>query len=100
MDDPEHEEYAILGDDVVHHAVVADAETVERVPRALDRPHLLASDAPGLGCLGGELFEALANPSTRGRRQLLVDALGRRREAYLVRVDQPISPSSRERPPR
>ena len=98
MDDPEYEENAILGDDVVHHAVIADAETVERVRRAMDRPHLLPADATGPGRRGGNLFEAPANPLTNRGRKLLVGALGRRREAYLVRLRQPISRSGRERP--
>jgi hypothetical protein len=37
MDDPEHEDDPVRVDDVVHHAMVADPEAVECVPRATDR---------------------------------------------------------------
>jgi len=53
MDEPEDEDHAVLGEHVVHHPVVADAEAVEGVGDALDRLHAFARDAAGLaGTLG------------------------------------------------
>jgi hypothetical protein len=57
VDDAEDEEDAVVGDEVVHDSVVADAESAEGVCVAADCPHLLAADAASSGCCGGELFE-------------------------------------------
>jgi hypothetical protein len=100
VDDAEYEEDAVFADEVVHDAVVADAEPVEGVRLPVDRLHLLAADAPAAGCGGGELFEAGADARLRREGQLLVGALGGGREANLVGFAQPISPSGFERPRR
>ena len=100
MDDSEHEEDAVFTDDVVHDAVVADAEPVEGVRLSADRLDLLAADTPSAGCGGGELFEAGADALPERSWQLLVGALGGGREAYPVGVAQSISPSGLERPRR
>jgi hypothetical protein len=57
VDDAEHEEDAVFVDEVVHDAVVADAEPVEGVCLSADGFHPLAADAADSGCGGGELFE-------------------------------------------
>ena len=98
MDDPEHEDDAILADHVEHDAIVADAKSVERVRGPADRLHSLSSDAAGLGDIHREPFEGFANPSARCSRHLLVDARGRRRKANLVRFSQPSSVSVFVRP--
>ena len=100
MDDPEHEKNVIVLDEVVHHAIVADTEAVERVRLAPDRLHLLATDATTPdGCLC-ELLKTGADSLSLGSRELFVGALGRRREPYLVGVAQPRSSSGVERPRR
>ncbi len=55
MDDAEHEQDVVFADDVVHDAVVADAEPVEGVRLSEDRLDLLAAGSAGPGCGGGEL---------------------------------------------
>jgi hypothetical protein len=98
VDDAEYVEDTILDDDVVHHAVVADAQAVERIGGSLDRPHLLATDA-ARSCDGnGKLLKAPPDPRLHRSRQLPVGARGRRRKQYLVRLGQPVSRSGRERP--
>lgn len=49
MHDAQHQDDMILIDDVVHHAVVADPNSVKRVAHALDRLDRLSADATGLG---------------------------------------------------
>jgi hypothetical protein len=100
VDDSENEEDAVFADEVVHDAVVADAEPVEGVRLSPDRLDLLAADTAGAGCGSGELFEAGVDSLPQRGWQLLVGAFGGGREAYLVRVAQPISPSGLERPRR
>src|SRR5438874_1632434 len=100
VDDAEDEEDAILVDEVVHDAVVADAEPVEGVRLSSDRFHPLAADAAGSGCGGGELFEAGADALARRGWQFLVGAFGGGREAHLVGLAQPMSSSGLERPRR
>lgn len=80
MHDSEHVHDAILDNDVVHDAVVANPEAVERISGALDRPYLLPADPPGLHGRSGELLEARFDPRSGRRRQLAVGACGRRRE--------------------
>lgn len=100
MDDAEHEEDSVFVDEVVHDAVVADAESVEGVCLSADRLHFLAADAVGSGCGGGELLEAGADALAQRGWQLLVGAFGGGREAYLVGLDQAMSSSAFERPRR
>lgn len=49
MHDAEHEDDAVFVNHVVHHAVIADAESVERVAYSLDGLDRLAGDATRLG---------------------------------------------------
>jgi hypothetical protein len=101
VDDAEHEKDAIFADEVVHDAVVADAEPVEGVCLSADSFHSLAADAAGAGCGGGsELFEAGADALAYRGWQFLVGAFGGRREVYLVGLAQAMSPSGLERPRR
>ncbi len=100
MDDAEDEEDAVVGDEVVHDAVVADAQSVEGVRVAADRLYLLAADAAGSCCGLGELFEASADPLPQRRRQLLEVARGGGREPDLVGAAQAMSRSGLERPRR
>ena len=98
MDDAEDEQDVVVGDEVVHDPVVADAEAVERVRLSADRLHLVAADAAGSGCCGGELLKAAANSLPRWR--WLERALGGRCELDLVRAAQARSRSAFERPRR
>lgn len=100
MDDAEDEEDVVVGDEVVHDAVVADAEAVEGVSVAANRLDLLAANAAGSGCCLGQLFEAGADPCLERRRQPLVGTLGSRGEPDLIRVAQAMSRSGLERPRR
>jgi hypothetical protein len=100
VDDAEDEEDAVLVHRVVHDAVVADAEPVEGVRLSSDRFHPLAADAAASGCCGCELFEAGSYALARRGWQFLVGAFGGRREPYLVRLAQALSPSGLERPRR
>ncbi len=100
VDNAEHEEDAIFADEVVHDAVVADAEPVEGVCVSADGFHPLAADAARAGCSGGELFEAGADALAYRGWQLLVGAFGGRGEVYLVGLAQAMSPSGLERPRR
>jgi hypothetical protein len=61
VNNAEHEEDTIFANEVVHDAVVADAEPVKGVCLSADGFHPLAADAAGAGCGGGELFEAGAD---------------------------------------
>jgi hypothetical protein len=90
----------VVGDEVVHDAVVADAQAVEGVGLSADRFHLLAADAAGSGNCSGELVEAGPDSFPPRRWQLPERALGGRRETDLVRVAQPRSRSDFERPRR
>jgi hypothetical protein len=100
VDDAEDEEDAVGGDEVVHDAVVADAEPVEGVCLSSDRLHSLAADAAGSGCGGCELFEAGADALAERGWQFLVDAFGGGREPYLVGLAQAMSLSGLVRPRR
>ena len=57
MDDPEHEENPVFLDEVVHDAVVADAEPVEGVCPSSDRLHLLPANTAGAGRNDGKLLK-------------------------------------------
>jgi hypothetical protein len=100
VNDAEDEEDAVFADEVVHDAVVADAEPVEGVCLSADGFHSFAADAAGSGSGGGELFEAGADALAQRRWQFLVGAFSGGREAYLVGVAQAMSPSGLERPRR
>lgn len=62
MDHAEHEDDAVLVDDVVHHAVVASPESVERVGEALDRLDRVAADPTPPRGIVSELLECLRDP--------------------------------------
>ena len=100
MDDAENEQDAVVGDEVVHDSVVADAEAVEGVGLAADRLHLFAVDAAGSGLGLGELFEAGAEPFPQRGRQLLEVALSGGREPDFVGPAQAMSRSDFVRPRR
>lgn len=100
MDDAEDEEDVVVGDEVVHEAIVAYAKAVEGVSPAADRLDLLAADAAGLGGGLGELFEVVADPRLQRSRQLLIGTLGSRGEPDLVAIAQAMSWSGLLRPRR
>jgi len=100
VDDAENEEDVVVGDEVVHDAVLADAEAVEGVGVSADCLDFLAADAAGSGCRSGELFEAGADPLAERRWQFLVGAFGGGREPDLVRTAQARSRSGLEWPRR
>lgn len=62
MHDAEHEDHLILVDDVIHHAVVANAEPVKRVSDALDCLDRLAPDPTRLRSVIGEPLERFGDP--------------------------------------
>lgn len=78
MDDPEHEECALFLDEVVHDAVVADAEPVERVCPPSDRLHLLAANTVAAGRNDGELRERGLEALAQRAWQVSVAALSAR----------------------
>ena len=100
VDDAEDEKDVILRNEVVHDAVVADAETVKGVGLAADRLHLLAANATRLARCFGELFEADSDPRLQRCRQPLERALGSRTESDLVTLAQAMSRSGLARPRR
>ena len=100
MDNAENEEDVVVGDQVVHDSIVADAKAMEGVCLTADRLHLLAADAAASSCGSRELFEAGAHPRLELSRKLLVGALGARRKPDLAGVGQPMSRSGLERPRR
>ena len=57
MHDAEHQDHALFVDSVVHHAIVADTESVERVAHPLDRLDGLAADATHPGCVARQLLK-------------------------------------------
>ena len=64
MHDAQDEDDAVLLDDVVHDAVVADPKPVEGIPGAVHGLHGLAFDAADLRRTAGELLERPGDPST------------------------------------
>jgi hypothetical protein len=56
--DAEHEKYTILGNDVVHDSIVADAEPMERVGPTLNGSHLFGANAAGFPRCSRKLLEA------------------------------------------
>jgi len=72
MDDPEDEHDPILGQDVVHDSVVADAESMKRVIGTVDRLDRLALQASATGDVPGQGLERFPQPSPNLGRELLV----------------------------
>jgi hypothetical protein len=70
MHDPENEQNAILDDDVVHHPIVTDTESMKRVVDALDRPDRLPGDPTGTRRIYCESFERKPNTPTGRRLEL------------------------------
>lgn len=63
MDDPQDQDHPVSIDRVVHHAVVTDAESVERVAQTVDGLDRLAADAAGPGSVARQLFEGPLHPA-------------------------------------
>jgi hypothetical protein len=99
VNDAEDEDRPVLHDNVVHHAEIADAESVECVVRSLDRLDRLAPDTPRRGDIDRELLQRLADPRALLGREALERSGGRDREPDVVRV-QSRSPRRTERPAR
>ena len=81
MHDAEHKNDPVLVDDVIHQAIVPNAESVKGVCEALDRLDRLTPDPARSGSLASKLLKGHANPRPdverqpsellrRGRRQL------------------------------
>jgi hypothetical protein len=64
VDDPEYEDDAILIEDVIHHAVIPDAESIKRVCEPLDRLDRLASDPTGSRRVISKPLECIFDPGT------------------------------------
>jgi hypothetical protein len=91
VDDPEHVENPIFGDQVVHDSVVPNAQAVEGVGCAPDRAYPLAADPARHRRVGRQLLQALPDPSPNRSRQLLVRARGGGRKQDRVGLAQPSS---------
>ena len=78
VDDPQHEEHVISRNDVVHHAIVADAEPMKRIRCAPNRSHALPADSSDSGCISRELVEARYDSGPNRAGKLLERARGRR----------------------
>lgn len=77
MHDAEHEDHSVLVDHVVHHAVIAYAESVERVAHAADGLDRLAADPTLLARVIPQLLQSLPEPPLDLRRELPERASGR-----------------------
>ncbi len=62
MDDAKHEHHLVLVDHVIHHAVVANTEPMERVTDALDRLDRFALDPARSRSILRQPFERLGDP--------------------------------------
>ena len=80
IDDAEHQDHVVCVDDVVHHAVVADAQPVEGIVGAMDRLDGLAGDAPGLDDVTREPLERSPDAVAVSVTELLELASRRPRE--------------------
>lgn len=67
MHDAEHEDHLILVDDVIHHAVVANAQPVKRVSESLDCLDRLTADPTWLRSVVGELLQRFGDPAANLR---------------------------------
>lgn len=84
MDDPKDENDAVVVEDVIHHAVVADSQPVEGVAHTLDRLDSLPADAARTRCTDGELLESLPDPVLLLGDELLEGSGRRRRQLDAV----------------
>jgi hypothetical protein len=84
VDDPEHEDHSVLGDDVVHHSHVSDAQAMAGVAGSAERLDSFAGDPPGLSRVDRQLFQRVSDPTSFAVWQLRVRLDRRRREADLV----------------
>lgn len=73
MHDAEHENDPVFVDNVVHHAMIANAESVKRVRKTLDGLDRLTADAAGLRGLVSELVECVFDPCSVVGRQFPED---------------------------
>jgi hypothetical protein len=62
MDDAEHKNHLVFADDVVHHPVIADAESVERVRESSDGLDCLTADQTGSRSILSKLLEWVGDP--------------------------------------
>ena len=80
MNDAEDKDHPVFVDGVVHHPVVADAESVERVAHAVERLDGLAADSTRLAGVSSQHLKRLLRSQTDLGRQLLEGSGGRRPE--------------------
>ena len=100
MDDAEDEKDLVVDDEVVHDAIVTDAESVEGISLTAAGLDFLTADATRCGCHLGELLEAGTDPLLLRRRQLLEGPPSGRGELDVVTVAQAMSWSGLARPRR
>ena len=84
MHDAENQDPSVLVDHVVHHAMVADAKSVERVARATDGFDRIAADATLPACATRQLLQGLPEPVAGLDWQFLERLRRRRREPDAV----------------
>lgn len=78
MHDAKHKDHSVVVDHVVHHAVIAHPEPVERVTCAADGLDRLAADATLLPCIARQPVKSATEPVAGLERQLS-ECSGRRR---------------------
>lgn len=76
VDDAQDQQNPIFRDDVVHDPMIAHAESMERVSRALQGLGLLPPHAPREADLGREFLEGSLQPSALSVGQLAEGARG------------------------
>ena len=86
MNDSEDEDDAVLVENVVHGAVVADPQPVEGIAGAAHRLHGLPLDSANLGSVPRELLERPNHPSANVGFELPERLLRRGAELDAVRV--------------
>lgn len=86
MNDPEDEDDAVLDEDVVHDAVVTDAQPVKGIPGAVQRLHGLALDPADLCRVPRELLERPSDPGANLGFELPEGLLGCGSELDPIRV--------------
>ncbi len=98
MDDPEHQHDAVLADYVEHHAIVADAKSMDALADTADRLHALAADPASLSNVYCKFFEATADAFPRLSRELLECPPSSNSQFDVVGLGQSSSASLRVRP--
>lgn len=84
VDDAEHQDHVVALDDVIHHTVVADTQSVERVFGPTDGLHRLAWYASGMGDVTSESGEGATDAIPVCGIELLESPRGRTGEPDLV----------------